>query len=55
MAAGVHDNPEVEVTPCVASIKSKNLIMLVGSPEVKTLYNHMGKVVATDNCNKSMD
>ena len=29
--------------------------MLIGGPEVKTLFNHMGKVIATDNWDESLD
>ena len=55
MAAGDHDNPEVAGTPCVACIKSKNLLMLVGGSEVKTLFNHVSKVTITDSWDKSLD
>ena len=44
-----HDRPEVVGTPCVACVKSKHLLKLVGGPEVKTLYTHVGKVIATDS------
>ena len=47
--AGQHVNPEVAGTPCGACVKSKHLLKLVGGPEVKTLYTHVGKVTATDS------
>ena len=35
--AGIHIQPEVADTPCVACIKAKNLLLLVGGTEVKTV------------------
>ena len=55
IAVGANDNPEVAGTPCIACRKSKNLIMLVGGSEVKTLFNHVRKVIATDSWNKALD
>ena len=55
IAVGANDNPEVAGTPCIACRKSKNLIMLVGGSEVKTLFNHVRKVIATDSCNETLD
>ena len=54
-ATGDHKNLAVVDTPCTACIKSKELIILIGGSEVKTLFNHIGKVTATDNWNKSWD
>ena len=48
-AAGAHDRPEVAGTPCGVCIRTKHLLKLVGGPEVRTLYTHVGKVIATDS------
>ena len=47
--AGQHARLEVAGTACAACVKSKHLLKLVGGPEVKTLYTHVGKVIATDS------
>ena len=46
--AGKHTRREIVGAPCVACKKSKNLLKLIGGPEVKTLYTHVGKITATD-------
>ena len=51
--AGQHARPEVVGTPCRACVKSKHLLKLVGGPEVKTLYTHVGKVTAMDSWNQT--
>ena len=55
MAAGGHDDPEVAGTPCTGCIKLKNLLMLVGGTEVKTLFNHIGKVTITDSWDEALN
>ena len=47
--AGIHNNPEVVGRVCGACKKSKNLLKLIGGPEVKTLYTHVGKITDTDS------
>jgi len=47
--AGAHNDPERVGTACAACKKSKNLLKLIGGPEVKTLYTHVGKITDTDS------
>ena len=47
--AGAHANPEVANTPCATCIKSKNMLRLVGGDEVRTLFDHVGMVVDSDD------
>ena len=47
--AGAHTNPEVLNTPCAICIKSKNMLRLVGGDEVRTLFDHVGVVLDTDD------
>ena len=54
-AAGVHVKPEVTGTLCIACIKAKNLWMLVGGSETTNLFNHVGKVTATDSWDEALD
>ena len=42
-----HTNPEVPDTPCLACKKTRNLMILIGSTEVKTLFDHVGNVTET--------
>ena len=53
-AAGAYDKLEVAGTPCGACIRSKHLLKLVGGPEVKTLYTHVGKVTVTDSWDETV-
>ena len=53
-AAGAHNNPEVAGTPCVACIKAKMLLMLVGGSQIATQVNHISKVTATDSWDESL-
>ena len=41
--AGAHEDPEVAGRVCGACKKSKNLLKLIGGPEVKMLYTHVGR------------
>ena len=50
-----HKNPEAAGTPCEACRTSIFWIMLVGGTEVKTLFNCVGKVTATDNWVKALE
>ena len=43
-----HPNPEVPDTPCAACKKTRNLMILIGSTEVKTLFNHIGNITEAD-------
>merc|ERR1712059_53815 len=52
--AGVHNQPEIPGTVCAACKKSKNLLKLIGGPEVKTLYTHVGKITDTDSWEETM-
>jgi len=47
--ARVHNDPEVAGRVFGACKKSKNLLKLIGGPEVKTLYTHVGKIMDTDS------
>jgi hypothetical protein len=47
--AGVHANPEVANNPCAACLKAKNMLRLVGGDQVRTLFDHVGMVVASDS------
>ena len=53
-AAGAHNRPEVAGTPCGECVRSKHLLKLVGGPEVKTLYTHVGKVIVTDSWDETV-
>ena len=53
--AGVHDSPEISGTSCQACVKSKNMLLLVGGEEVKTLFDHVGCVQDTDSWQDSLD
>ena len=50
-----HKNPEAAGAPCEACRTSKFWIMLVGGTEVKTLFNHIRKVTATDNWSEALN
>ena len=53
--AGIHAEPKVAGTPCVACVKSKQLLILVGGTEVRKLFNLIGKVVSTDSWGEALN
>ena len=53
--AGVHASPEVAGTPCQACEKTKNILLLVGGEEVRTLFDHVGKVQEADSWKETLE
>ena len=51
---GNHASPEVVGTPCQACDKSKYMLLLVGGEEVRTLFDHVGRVQDTDSWQESL-
>ena len=52
--AGVHASPEIAGTPCQACEKAKNILLLVGGEEVRTLFDHVGRVQDTDSWKETL-
>ena len=53
--AGVHDSPEIAGTPCQACEKTKNILLLVGGEEVRTLFDHVGRVQDADSWKETLE
>ena len=52
MAIDAHNDPEIAGAPCMACRRAKSLMILIGSTEVKMLFNHARKVTETDTWNE---